>query len=49
MGGHYFVDIIAGFILAALTISVPGYISSGIWQPLKKSIRHGDAPAFSLK
>jgi membrane-associated phospholipid phosphatase len=49
MGGHYFVDIIAGFILAALTISVPGYISSGIWRPLKKSIRHGDAPAFSLK
>jgi membrane-associated phospholipid phosphatase len=49
MGGHYFVDIIAGFILAALTISVPGYISSGIWQPLKKSIRLGDAPAFSSK
>ncbi|MGQ0446571.1 MAG: phosphatase PAP2 family protein [Beijerinckiaceae bacterium] len=49
MGGHYFVDIIAGIILAALTISVHRYISSGIWQPLKKSIWLGDAPAFSSK
>jgi membrane-associated phospholipid phosphatase len=49
MGGHYFVDIIAGFILAALTISVPGYVSSGIWRPLMKTIRLGDAPALSLK
>lgn len=48
MGGHYFVDIIAGFILAALTISVPGYISSGRWR-LKKNIRHADAPDFALK
>jgi membrane-associated phospholipid phosphatase len=26
IGGHYFIDIIAGVILAALTISLPGYI-----------------------
>jgi membrane-associated phospholipid phosphatase len=47
MGGHYFIDIIAGIILAALTISLPGYILSGIWR-LKK-IRHADAPVFASK
>jgi membrane-associated phospholipid phosphatase len=49
MGGHYFIDIIAGVILAALTISLPGYISSGIWRRLKKNIRHADAPVFASK
>ena len=48
VGGHYFVDIIAGIILAALTISLPGYISSGIWR-LKQNIRHRDAPVFASK
>jgi membrane-associated phospholipid phosphatase len=47
MGGHYFIDIIAGIILAALTISLPGYILSGTWR-LKK-IRHADAPVFASK
>ena len=47
-GGHYFVDIIAGIVLAAFTISLPGYITSGVWR-LKKNIRHGDAPAFASK
>ena len=48
MGGHYFIDIIAGIILAALTISLPGRILSGIWR-LKKSTRHADAPVFASK
>ena len=48
MGAHYFVDIIAGIILAALTMSLPGYSLSGIWR-LKKNIRHGDAPVFASK
>jgi membrane-associated phospholipid phosphatase len=48
MGGHYFVDIIAGIILAALTISLPGHNLSGIWR-LKKNIRHADAPVFASK
>jgi membrane-associated phospholipid phosphatase len=48
MGGHYFIDIIAGIILAALTISLPGYILRGISR-LKKNIRHADAPVFALK
>jgi membrane-associated phospholipid phosphatase len=48
-GGHYFIDIIAGIILAALTISPPGYILSGIRQRLQKNIRPGDAPAFASK
>ncbi|MGH6847932.1 MAG: phosphatase PAP2 family protein [Methylocella sp.] len=48
MGGHYFVDIIAGIILAAATVSLPGYILSGRWR-LKKNIRIGAAPAFSSK
>jgi membrane-associated phospholipid phosphatase len=48
MGGHYFIDIIAGIILAALTISLPGYIYSGISR-LKKNIRHADAPVFASK
>jgi membrane-associated phospholipid phosphatase len=47
-GGHYFIDIIAGVILAALTISLPGYILSGT-RRLKKNIRPGDAPAFASK
>ena len=47
-GGHYFVDIIAGIVLAAFTISLPGYITSGVWR-LKKNIRHGDAPVFASK
>ncbi|MGH6819807.1 MAG: phosphatase PAP2 family protein, partial [Methylocella sp.] len=47
-GGHYFIDIIAGVILAALTISLPGYISFGIGR-LKKNIRHADAPVFASK
>jgi membrane-associated phospholipid phosphatase len=46
-GGHYFIDIIAGIILAALTISLPGYILSGIRRRLKKNMRHGDVPAFA--
>ncbi|MGH6869246.1 MAG: phosphatase PAP2 family protein, partial [Methylocella sp.] len=48
MGGHYFIDIIAGIILAALTISLPGYLLSGIGR-LKKNIRHEDTPAFASK
>jgi len=50
-GGHYFIDIIAGIILAALTISLPGHILSGIWRRLKRNIRHGDgdAPVFASK
>jgi membrane-associated phospholipid phosphatase len=48
MGGHYFIDIIAGIILAASTISLPGYVLSGKWR-LKKNIRLGDAPAFASK
>ncbi|MGH6836202.1 MAG: phosphatase PAP2 family protein [Methylocella sp.] len=48
MGGHYFIDIIAGIILAALTISLPWYISSGIGR-LNKNFRHRDAPAFASK
>ncbi|MGC2835973.1 MAG: phosphatase PAP2 family protein [Methylocella sp.] len=47
-GGHYFVDLIAGIILAALTISLPGRISSGVLR-LKKNIRHADAPVFASK
>ncbi len=47
-GGHYFIDIIAGIILAALTISLPGHILSGVWR-LKKNIRHGGAPVFASK
>ena len=48
MGGHYFIDIIAGIFLAGLTISLPGYILSGIWR-LKKNIRHAEAPVFASK
>ena len=48
MGGHYFIDIAAGIILAALTISLPGYIASGIGR-LKQNIRHRDAPVFVSK
>jgi membrane-associated phospholipid phosphatase len=48
MGGHYFIDIIAGIFLAALTISLPGYILSGIWRS-KKNIRHAEAPVFASK
>jgi membrane-associated phospholipid phosphatase len=48
-GAHYFIDIIAGIILAALTISLPGYILIGNWRGLKKNIRHSDAPVFSSK
>ncbi|MGH6837606.1 MAG: phosphatase PAP2 family protein [Methylocella sp.] len=49
MGGHYFIDIIAGIILAALTIRLPGHILSGAWRPLKKIIRHGDVPVYASK
>ena len=48
-GAHYFIDIIAGIILAALTISLPGYILTGIRRRLKKNIRHADVPAFASK
>jgi membrane-associated phospholipid phosphatase len=48
-GAHYFIDIIAGIILAALTISLPGYILSGIRRRLKKNIRQGDVPALASK
>lgn len=47
-GAHYFIDIIAGIVLAVLTISVPGYILSGAWR-LKKNIRSVDAPVFASK
>jgi membrane-associated phospholipid phosphatase len=47
-GGHYFIDIIAGIVLAALTISLPGYVLSGIWR-LKKIIRQAEAPVFASK
>jgi hypothetical protein len=47
-GGHYFIDIIAVIALAALTISLPGYVLSGISR-LKKNIRHADAPVFASK
>jgi membrane-associated phospholipid phosphatase len=49
MGGHYFIDIIAGIILAALTVSLPGYILSGMRRRLKKNMRHADAPVFASK
>jgi membrane-associated phospholipid phosphatase len=49
MGGHYFIDIFAGIILAALTISLPGYNLSVLRRRLKKNIRHGDAPVFASK
>jgi membrane-associated phospholipid phosphatase len=48
MGGHYFIDIIAGIILAALTICLPEHILSGIWH-LRKNMRHADAPVFASK
>ncbi|MGC2224999.1 MAG: phosphatase PAP2 family protein [Methylocella sp.] len=32
MGGHYFIDIFAGIILAALTMRLPGHILTGIPQ-----------------
>jgi membrane-associated phospholipid phosphatase len=48
MGGHYFVDIVAGIILAALTVSLPGYILSWI-RRLTKNMRHADAPVFASK
>jgi membrane-associated phospholipid phosphatase len=48
-GAHYFVDIIAGILLAALTMSLPGSDLSRIWRPLKKNIRHADAPVFASK
>jgi membrane-associated phospholipid phosphatase len=47
-GGHYFIDIIAGVILAALTIGLPGYIVGGIWR-VKKNMRPGRAPVFASK
>jgi hypothetical protein len=43
-GGHYFIDIIAGIILAALTISLPGYILSWIRRYLKKMFATGTCP-----
>ena len=46
MGGHYFIDIFAGVILAALIISLPGYIVS--WRS-RKHIRHAEAPVFASK
>jgi hypothetical protein len=49
MGGHYYIDIIAGIILAALTISLPGYILSWIRRRLQKNVRHGDVPALAAK
>jgi membrane-associated phospholipid phosphatase len=49
MGGHYFIDVIAGIILAALTVSLPGYILSGMRRRLKKNMRHADAPVFASK
>ena len=44
MGGHYFIDIFAGIILAALTISLPGYVIS--WRS-PKNFRRGDASAVA--
>jgi hypothetical protein len=49
MGGHYFIDIIAGIILAALTISVPGHALSGLLRRLKRNFRRADAPVFASK
>ncbi len=48
MGGHYFIDIIAGIVLAALTISLSGYIFSSNLR-LKKNMRPEDAPVFASK
>jgi membrane-associated phospholipid phosphatase len=48
-GGHYFIDIFAGIILAALTVGLPGYILSGIQRRLKKNMRQAEAPAFASK
>lgn len=45
-GGHYFVDLFAGAVLAALIISLPGYIVS--WRS-RKHIRHVEAPVFASK
>jgi membrane-associated phospholipid phosphatase len=47
-GGHYFIDIIAGIILATLNICLPVHIFSGISR-LKKNMRPGDAPVFASK
>ncbi|MGH6936148.1 MAG: phosphatase PAP2 family protein, partial [Methylocella sp.] len=47
-GAHYFIDIIAGIILAALTVSLPGYIFSSNLR-LKKNMRPGNAPVFASK
>jgi membrane-associated phospholipid phosphatase len=49
MGGHYFIDIIAGTILAALTISLTSYILSWTGRRLKQNVRHGDVPVFAAK
>jgi membrane-associated phospholipid phosphatase len=49
IGGHYFIDIIAGIILAALTISLPGYVLNGMPRRMKKNMRHADAPVFASK
>ena len=48
IGGHYFIDIIAGIILAALTVSLPGHVLSSVWR-LRKNMRHADAPVFASK
>ncbi len=48
-GAHYFIDIIAGVILAALTISLPGQILSGIWRLKKNMRRRRDSPVFASK
>jgi len=48
VGGHYFIDIIAGIILAALTVSLPGHVLSSVWR-LRKNMRHADAPVFASK
>ncbi|HEX3493980.1 MAG TPA: phosphatase PAP2 family protein [Methylocella sp.] len=48
-GGHYFIDIIAGTILAALTISLTSYILSWTGRRLKQNVRHADVPALATK
>jgi membrane-associated phospholipid phosphatase len=47
-GAHYFIDIMAGIILAALTVSLPRYLFSGNLRS-KKNMRPGDAPVFASR
>jgi membrane-associated phospholipid phosphatase len=49
VGGHYFIDIIAGIILAALTVSLPGNILSGARRRLKYVAQWADLRNGTLR